>query len=97
MKYAFAMGSGAMIYIPSFIKIGSGILKLTGGIHRQHGDPISLLLFFQNNESRLITSFLWSNECGFLDDPAASIFRFEVTMNSEVARLHGVTNRTTRI
>jgi hypothetical protein len=25
MKYAIEMGSGAMIYIPSFIKIGSGI------------------------------------------------------------------------
>jgi hypothetical protein len=31
MKYAFAMGSCAMIYIPSFIQIGSGILKLIGG------------------------------------------------------------------
>jgi hypothetical protein len=28
MKNAFGMGSGAMIYIPSFIKIGSGIQKL---------------------------------------------------------------------
>jgi hypothetical protein len=27
------MGSGAMIYVPSFIKIGSGIQKLIGGIH----------------------------------------------------------------
>jgi hypothetical protein len=34
MKYAVEMGSGAMIYIPSFIKIGSGIGKLLGGIHR---------------------------------------------------------------
>jgi hypothetical protein len=25
------MGSGAVIYVPSFIKIGSGIQKLTGG------------------------------------------------------------------
>jgi hypothetical protein len=25
MKYAVEMGSGAMIYIPSFIKTGSGI------------------------------------------------------------------------
>jgi hypothetical protein len=33
MKYAVEMGSGAMIYIPSFIKIGSGIHKLRG-IHR---------------------------------------------------------------
>jgi hypothetical protein len=29
MKYVVEMGSGAMIYIPSFIKIGSGIQKLT--------------------------------------------------------------------
>jgi hypothetical protein len=35
MKYAFEMGSGAMIYIPSFIKIGSAIEKLIGGIRRQ--------------------------------------------------------------
>jgi hypothetical protein len=28
------MGSGAVIYVPSFIKIGSGVKKLTGGIHR---------------------------------------------------------------
>jgi hypothetical protein len=26
------MGSGAVIYVPSFIKIGSGIQKLIGGI-----------------------------------------------------------------
>jgi hypothetical protein len=31
MKYAVEMGSGAMIYIPSFIKIGSNIQKLTEG------------------------------------------------------------------
>jgi hypothetical protein len=46
MKYAVEMGSVAMIYIPSFIKIGSGIQKLMGGdsqTHRQHGDHISLL------------------------------------------------------
>jgi hypothetical protein len=34
MKYAVEMGSGTMIYIPSFIKIGSGIQKLIRGIHR---------------------------------------------------------------
>jgi hypothetical protein len=36
MKYTIEMGSGAMIYVPSFIKVGSGILKLVRGIHRQH-------------------------------------------------------------
>jgi putative Mn2+ efflux pump MntP len=30
MKYAVEMGSVAMIYIPSFIKIGSSIQKLVG-------------------------------------------------------------------
>jgi hypothetical protein len=34
MKYAIEMGSGAMMYLPSFIKIGSSIKKLTRGIHR---------------------------------------------------------------
>jgi hypothetical protein len=32
MKYADEMGSVAVLYIPSFIKIGSGIQKLMGGI-----------------------------------------------------------------
>jgi hypothetical protein len=31
MKYAVEMGSGAMIYILSLIKIGSGTQKLIGG------------------------------------------------------------------
>jgi hypothetical protein len=30
MRYAVEMDSGAMIYIPSFIKIGSGIQKFMG-------------------------------------------------------------------
>jgi hypothetical protein len=34
MRYNVMMGSVAMIYIVSFIKIGSGIQKLTAGIHR---------------------------------------------------------------
>jgi hypothetical protein len=39
MKYAIEMGSGAMIYILIFIKIGSAIQKLIGGIHR-HTDSM---------------------------------------------------------
>jgi hypothetical protein len=35
MNYAVEMGSGAMIYIPTFIKIGSGTQKLIGLIHIQ--------------------------------------------------------------
>jgi hypothetical protein len=49
------MGSGAMIYVPSFIKIGSGIQRLMGGYtdththtHGQQGDSISLLYFLKN-------------------------------------------------
>jgi hypothetical protein len=44
------MHSGAMLlYIPSFIKIGSGIQKLVEGdtqTHRQAGERLSLLLLF---------------------------------------------------
>jgi hypothetical protein len=59
MKYAVEMGSGAMIYIPSFIKTRLAIQKLMREYadtqtQRQHGYRISLLLFFQNTESRLI-------------------------------------------
>jgi hypothetical protein len=48
MKYAVEMGSGAMTYIPSFIKIGWVVQKFIWRIHRhiQHGDLISQLLFF---------------------------------------------------
>jgi hypothetical protein len=49
MKYAVEMGSSAMIYRPSFIKTGSGIQKVIGGIHRQHGDLINLLSFFKGS------------------------------------------------
>jgi hypothetical protein len=60
MRYAVEVGPGAMIYIPSFIKIGSGIQNFIGGggdsetrANREHGDRISLLSLFQNKESRL--------------------------------------------
>jgi hypothetical protein len=37
MKYAVGMCSGAMLYIPSFIKIGSGIQKfIRGGFSCEH-------------------------------------------------------------
>jgi hypothetical protein len=53
------MGPGALVYVPSFIKIGSGTQKIDGAggnqTHRQHGELISLLLFFQNKESTLKT------------------------------------------
>jgi hypothetical protein len=54
MKYAVEMGASAMMYIPNFIKIGSGIQKLMAGYtDTQHGGRINLLLFSQNKGSRL--------------------------------------------
>jgi hypothetical protein len=57
MKYDVETGSVAMIYIPSFIKIVSGIQRLLGGdiqTHRQKGVRISLL-----QERRLIMCLLF--------------------------------------
>jgi hypothetical protein len=41
MKYAFEMGSGAMIHIPSFIETGSGIQRLTGGMYRHTDSKVT--------------------------------------------------------
>jgi hypothetical protein len=55
MKHAVEMGSGAVIYIPSFIKTGSDIQKLIMGYTdiqtawRSH----KLTSFFLNKESML--------------------------------------------
>jgi hypothetical protein len=44
VKYAIEMGSGVMIYIGRFIKIGLGIQKLIrGDSQRQYEDCISIL------------------------------------------------------
>jgi hypothetical protein len=48
MKYVVEMGSGAMIHVARFIKIGSAFQKLIRKdtqTHRQHGDLIRLLSF----------------------------------------------------
>jgi hypothetical protein len=53
MRYAVGMGSGAMIYVPSFIKTGSGIRKLTGGdsqAHRAHGHLIAYFYFYKQGK-----------------------------------------------
>jgi hypothetical protein len=42
MKYTVEMSSGVVTYIPSFMKICSGIVKLIGATDRQHGDRISI-------------------------------------------------------
>jgi uncharacterized RmlC-like cupin family protein len=59
MNYAVEMGVRCHDTISSFIKFHSGIQKFTGGIHlqthahRQRGDLISVLHFFEKKESRL--------------------------------------------
>jgi hypothetical protein len=47
MQCAVEMGSGAMIYIPSFIKIGSGIQRAAGRGTQTHRTEIALA---QNKE-----------------------------------------------
>jgi hypothetical protein len=60
MRYSVDIDSGVMMYIPSFIRIGSGIVKLMGGTHtnthRQQSDFISLLSLFCKNKSRHMRS-----------------------------------------
>jgi hypothetical protein len=50
-KYAVEMGSGAMVYVRSFIETGSGIQQFIWRINShtgaQPGDLISLLYFFE--------------------------------------------------
>jgi hypothetical protein len=46
------MGSGAVIYVPNFIKIGSGVQSLIEGdththTHEQKGNLINLLYFLK--------------------------------------------------
>jgi hypothetical protein len=87
MKYAVEMGSGAMIYKPSFVKIGSGTQKFMGGgeggrhiqKHRQHGDLISLLSLFQNKESRLNIPLSLSHSQVFHADMMSKQISFPVT------------------
>jgi hypothetical protein len=56
-----------MVYIPSFIKIGSDIQKLIEDTqtHRRHDELIRLFHFLLNNESRLLTKrvFLGKHGC----------------------------------
>jgi hypothetical protein len=61
MKYAVKMGSGAMIFIPGFIKIASGIQNLIRGIYRQHNVLISQFLFFQTKGSSVYNGTIYAN------------------------------------
>jgi hypothetical protein len=46
MNYAVEIDSGAMIYIPNFIRISSGINKLVGDIYRHTGSMVISLANF---------------------------------------------------
>jgi hypothetical protein len=58
VNYVVEIGTDALTYIPSFIKIVSGIQKLISGIYIQTHTQSKVIsqayiYFFQNNESRL--------------------------------------------
>jgi hypothetical protein len=46
MKYGVEMSSGVMMYIPSFIKIGSGIQKFMGGGDTQAHNNVNSSTYF---------------------------------------------------
>jgi hypothetical protein len=53
MNYAVEMGSGAVIYSVSFMKIASRIQKFIYGTHRNRAWKLHKLIFFQNEGSSL--------------------------------------------
>jgi hypothetical protein len=72
MKCAVDMGSFAMVYVPGFIKIGSGIQRLLGRIHRHTGGKVisyARFNFFQNKESRLIMDTFHGKHVRFSTHP----------------------------
>jgi hypothetical protein len=48
LKYAVEIGSGAMIYIPSFVRHSK--VDENTQTHRQHGDLISPVFFSKGNK-----------------------------------------------
>jgi hypothetical protein len=55
MRYAVEIGSGAMIYISSFIKIGLDIQKLMGGrIHGYIESMVISLAYFHSFKIRKV-------------------------------------------
>jgi hypothetical protein len=53
MKYAVEIGSGTIIYITKFHKGLFRHSKVRKEISRQHGEGVSLLLFFEKKKSML--------------------------------------------
>jgi hypothetical protein len=60
MNCAVEMGSGAMIHIPSLIKFASEVVRKGHRDIQKHRlqDPISLLSFFYEKESRLKNNYM---------------------------------------
>jgi hypothetical protein len=82
------MGSGAMMYIPSFIKIGSGIQKLMVGIHT-HTETgwRPLKITFSNQESRLKIKGGWHTQTyRQQDDPINLLLIRKVYRDKQTAR-----------
>jgi hypothetical protein len=87
MKYAAEMGSGAMIHIPSCIKVGSGTQKLMGGfrdtlIHRQHEDRILLptktrlfITWFSETSTVCFSEMLYPTDLSDSDAQCFMLFR----------------------
>jgi hypothetical protein len=46
VKHAVEVGSGAMIYVPSFIRFVSGIQKLLWSTHRHTGGTVISYVYF---------------------------------------------------
>lgn len=66
MKCATEVGSDAMMFIPDFKRLRSGIWKFIEGIHREHGLHNSSS-YFQNKENWLkIESSLMKSSCRLL-------------------------------
>jgi hypothetical protein len=75
MRYTTEIGSGATIFVPTFVKTDSAIQKLTGEYKdRQHCDHISLLLFFQDKQNRLkMSNLILSSYAKWTDTPAKEL------------------------
>jgi hypothetical protein len=84
MKYAVEMGSGAMIYIPSFIEIGSAIQKLMGGGGTQTPTDVdhkTLHRFFKTKEGRQKMRLSENFNAGFPLTPCSTIMSSCLNLN----------------
>jgi hypothetical protein len=78
VKYPFEMVSGQsyVVYIRNFVKTGSGIQKLLGGIHKQTAtlSHKPTFIFFKNKESNLIIVLIGDAEMGYLSLTSSAVY-----------------------